>query len=97
MALVDDQYPLLIFATRGTEQASLLQLAADMRQRGAKVLLAAPDDIAERDLTLSRADHLALDPILAIQSFYVMAAALAVARGLDPDQPRHLSKVTRTR
>ena len=34
--------------------------------------------------------------ILAIQSFYVMAAALAEARGLDPDQPRFLSKVTRT-
>lgn len=97
MALVDDHYPLLIFATRGAEQAGLLQLASDMRQRGAKVLLAAPDDIAERDLTLSCADHPALDPILAIQSFYVMAAALAVARGLDPDQPRHLSKVTRTR
>jgi glucosamine--fructose-6-phosphate aminotransferase (isomerizing) len=28
-----------------------------MRQRGARVLLAAPDDIAERDLTLSRAEH----------------------------------------
>jgi len=97
MALVDDEYPLLIFATRGTEQASLLTLAADMRQRGAKVLLAAPDDIAERDLTLTCADHPALDPILAIQSFYVMAAALAEARGLDPDQPRHLSKVTKTR
>ncbi|NMX89492.1 iron dicitrate transport regulator FecR, partial [Pseudomonas sp. WS 5010] len=54
------------------------------------------DDIAERDLTLSRAEHPALDPILAIQSFYVMAAGLAQARGMDPDQPRHLSKVTRT-
>ena len=97
MALVNDQYPLLIFATRGAEQAGLLALAADMRQRGARVLLAAPENIAERDLTLSCADHLALDPILAIQSFYVMAAALAVARGLDPDQPRHLSKVTKTR
>jgi glucosamine--fructose-6-phosphate aminotransferase (isomerizing) len=42
MALVDDHYPLLIFATRGAEQAGLLQLASDMRQRGAKVLLAAP-------------------------------------------------------
>ncbi len=40
--------------------------------------------------------HPALDPILAIQSFYVMAAGLAEARGMDPDQPRHLSKVTRT-
>ncbi|WP_110949960.1 SIS domain-containing protein [Pseudomonas bohemica] len=97
MALVDDQYPLLIFATRGAEQDSLLTLAADMRQHGAKVLLAAPEDIAQRDLTLTRADHPALDPILAVQSFYVMAAGLAEARGMDPDQPRHLSKVTKTR
>ena len=37
-----------------------------------------------------------LDPIVAIQVFYMMAARLAVARGLDPDKPRHLSKVTRT-
>ncbi|MDF2794973.1 MAG: Glucosamine-6-phosphate deaminase, alternative, partial [Pseudomonas orientalis] len=96
MALIDKDYPLLVFAPRGAEQAGLLTLAADMRQRGARVLLAAPDDIAERDLTLSRAEHPSLDPILAIQSFYVMAAGLAEARGMDPDQPRHLSKVTRT-
>jgi glucosamine--fructose-6-phosphate aminotransferase (isomerizing) len=96
MALIDENYPLLIFAPRGAEQAGLLSLAADMRQRGARVLLAAPDDIAERDLTLSCAEHPSLDPILAIQSFYVMAAGLAVARGMNPDQPRHLSKVTRT-
>jgi len=37
-----------------------------------------------------------LDPIAAIQSFYVMAAELSLARGLNPDQPRHLSKVTKT-
>ncbi|WP_143492484.1 MULTISPECIES: SIS domain-containing protein [unclassified Pseudomonas] len=96
MALIDEHYPLLVFAPRGAEQAGLLSLAAEMRQRGARVLLAAPDDVSERDLTLSRAEHPALDPILAIQSFYVMAAGLAVARGMDPDQPRHLSKVTRT-
>lgn len=96
MALVDEHYPMLVFAPRGAEQAGLLQLAADMRERGARVLLAAPADIAERDLTLVCADHPALDPILAIQSFYVMAAGLAHARGLNPDQPRHLSKVTRT-
>ncbi|MGV8195829.1 SIS domain-containing protein, partial [Pseudomonas aeruginosa] len=90
------RYPLLVFAPRGPEQEGLLALAEDMRQRGAQVLLAAPDDIAERDLPLQRAAHPALDPILAIQSFYVMAAGLAEARGMDPDQPRHLSKVTRT-
>ncbi|WP_152987280.1 SIS domain-containing protein [Pseudomonas sp. TTU2014-080ASC] len=96
MALVDEHYPMLIFAPRGPEQAGLLALAADMRQRGAKVLLAAPDDIVERDLDLVCAAHPLLDPILAIQSFYVMAANLAQARGMNPDTPKHLSKVTRT-
>jgi glucosamine--fructose-6-phosphate aminotransferase (isomerizing) len=37
-----------------------------------------------------------LDPIAAIQSFYLMVDALSQARGLDPDRPRHLRKVTAT-
>ena len=87
---------------RGGQQdtgAALAHVGGQAQQAGllgARVLLAAPDDVLERDLTLTCAEHPALDPILAIQSFYVMAAGLAVARGMDPDQPRHLSKVTRT-
>ncbi len=96
MALIDDGYPLLIFATRGPTQASVLQLAAEMRTRGAKVILAAPADVAERDLTLPVAATPDLDPIVAVQAFYIMAAHLSKARGMDPDRPRHLSKVTRT-
>jgi glucosamine--fructose-6-phosphate aminotransferase (isomerizing) len=96
MALIEDGYPLLIFATRGPTQASLVALAAEMRGRGARVLLAAPADVAERDLTLPVASTPDLDPIVAIQAFYVMAAKLSEARGLDPDRPRHLSKVTKT-
>lgn len=96
MALIDEGYPLLIYATRGPAQASLVQLATEMRGRGARVLLAAPADIAERDLTLPLASTPDLDPIAAIQSFYVMAAHLSKARGMDPDRPRHLSKVTKT-
>jgi glucosamine--fructose-6-phosphate aminotransferase (isomerizing) len=96
MALIDEGYPLLIFATRGPTQAGLIKLATEMRGRGARVLLAAPEDVAERDLTLPVAATPDLDPIVAIQAFYVMAANLAVARGLDPDKPRHLSKVTKT-
>jgi glucosamine--fructose-6-phosphate aminotransferase (isomerizing) len=33
---------------------------------------------------------------VAIQAFYPFAAALAQARGRDPDRPEGLSKVTRT-
>jgi glucosamine--fructose-6-phosphate aminotransferase (isomerizing) len=96
MALIEDGYPLLVFATRGPAQAGLLQLATDMRGRGARVLLAAPADVAERDLTLPVAATPDLDPIVAVQAFYVMAANLSAARGMDPDRPRHLSKVTKT-
>lgn len=96
MALIEEGYPLLVFATRGPTQLGLLQMAMEMRGRGAKVLLAAPSDIAERDLTLPVAATPDLDPIVAIQSFYMMAAQLSKARGMDPDKPRHLSKVTKT-
>jgi glutamine---fructose-6-phosphate transaminase (isomerizing) len=96
MALIEEGYPLLMFATRGPAQASLVALADDMRGRGARVLLAAPEDVPSRDLTLPSAATPDLDPIVAIEAFYVMAAKLSEARGLDPDQPRHLSKVTRT-
>ncbi|TWI56558.1 glutamine--fructose-6-phosphate transaminase [Pseudomonas duriflava] len=96
MALIEDGYPLLIFAPRGPEQAGLLALADEMRQRGAHVLLAAPTSVPGHTLPLAEAGHPDLDPILAIQSFYRMAAALAEARGLNPDQPPHLQKVTCT-
>jgi glucosamine--fructose-6-phosphate aminotransferase (isomerizing) len=35
-------------------------------------------------------------PILLVQSAYRVIAALSVRRGLDPDRPRHLRKVTET-
>ena len=96
MELIDRDYPLLVFAPRGPEQAGLLQLARDMQARGARVLLAAPADVLEATLPLATTAHAALDPIAAILSFYVMAAGLAAARGRNPDAPRHLNKVTET-
>ncbi|RKP58809.1 SIS domain-containing protein [Pararobbsia silviterrae] len=96
MELIDQAYPLLVFAPRGPTQPGLITLAADMRKRGARVLLAAPDDVAERDLPLVTTADPRLDPIAAIVSFYVMAASLAQARGRNPDTPRHLKKVTET-
>ncbi|AXF13242.1 SIS domain-containing protein [Paraburkholderia caledonica] len=96
MELIDRDYPLLVFAPRGPEQAGLLQLARDMQARGARVLLAAPSDVPEATLPLATTAHAALDPIAAILSFYVMAAGLAAARGRNPDAPRHLNKITET-
>ena len=97
MALVLPHFPLLILAPRGPAQAGLLALAQDMRLQGARVLLAAPSGTAGAELMVAETGHEDLDPIAVVQSFYGMVEALARARGLDPDAPRHLSKVTRTR
>jgi glucosamine--fructose-6-phosphate aminotransferase (isomerizing) len=97
MALVDEGYPVIVFALRGPEQSGLVELASYLRARNARVVLAAPADVAGRDLTLAVADDEVLDPVLAIQAFYVIAAKVAERRGLNPDVPRHLSKVTCTR
>jgi len=96
MALIDEGYPLLVFAPRGPAQAGLLELARTMRARGARVLLAAPPGTPDANLPLVESALAELDPVCAIQSFYPMVEALARARGNDPDSPRHLKKVTRT-
>jgi glutamine---fructose-6-phosphate transaminase (isomerizing) len=96
MALVQDGYPMLIFAPAGPAQAGLLGLADDLRQLGAEVLLAAPADVPERQLTLVAPPCDDLAPLVAVQSFYVMVEALARARGMNPDRPPHLRKITAT-
>lgn len=96
MALIDQGYPLLVLAPRGPAQAGLLALADEMRARGARVLLAAPLGTPGANLPVTQTESIELDPISMVQSFYIMVEALARARGMNPDQPRHLAKVTRT-
>ena len=96
MAIINDRYPLMIFAPRGPAQAGLLALADEMRNRGARVLLAAPRGTLGANLFITETGSEDLDPISTIQSFYPMVEALARARGMDPDHPPYLAKVTRT-
>lgn len=96
MALIGENYPILIFALPGSEQKELLALANEFRCRKAKVLLAADESVAERDLDIAPVMDFSLSPISVIQTFYIMVESLARARGLDPDKPRFLNKVTIT-
>ncbi len=96
MALAGEGYPMLVLAPAGPAQADLLQLAADMRARGVRVLLAAPAGTPHAQLPIADAPHEDLAPIVALQSHYLMAEALSLARGFHPDRPPHLSKVTLT-
>lgn len=96
MEIITEGYPILVLAPAGPEQAGTLAFAQEMRARGARVLVAATEDNDGVDLPSARTDHALLEPFTLIQSFYVLAEALAKARGCNPDQPRYLKKVTET-
>jgi glucosamine--fructose-6-phosphate aminotransferase (isomerizing) len=95
MALVRAGFPVLMFTQRDDTRAGIEELASEFAGRGAHVLLAGTQADGAISLPSVQA-HPALEPLLAIQSFYRAAEALARARGLDPDSPPHLHKVTET-
>ncbi|HAZ11603.1 MAG: iron dicitrate transport regulator FecR [Bdellovibrionales bacterium GWA2_49_15] len=95
--LIQKGYPLLIFANRGPGLADLLVFAKEMRARKAQVVLVAPKEVREKDLIFPETDHPELDVICAIQAFYLMVEELSQELGHNPDRPKNLSKVTRTK
>lgn len=95
MALVGPDFPLLVFRQSDKSAEGIDKLVTEVRERGGRVYLVGatiPDTIGLPAI----AGHPALEPILQIQSFYRAVNALAIRRGFDPDNPRHLRKVTET-
>jgi glucosamine--fructose-6-phosphate aminotransferase (isomerizing) len=96
MALVREGFPAVMFGQSDQTGQTVEDTAAALAERGARVFLAGWEAAGATSLPTVRSTQL-LEPIAQIQSFYRAANALALARGLDPDRPPHLAKVTETR
>jgi glutamine---fructose-6-phosphate transaminase (isomerizing) len=97
IALISSAYPVLVLAPTDESAAGLSDLAADLRDKGAGVLVAEPGAKIAGRLPALAPDQPEADAICLIQSFYSFLIGLAAARGANVDHPRHLQKVTRTR
>jgi glucosamine--fructose-6-phosphate aminotransferase (isomerizing) len=95
MALVREGFPVLLFTQSDHTREGIERLAAEFAARGAKVWLTGSNVRGPHCLPAITA-HPVVEPILTIQSFYRLANNLSLARGLDPDSPPHLNKVTET-
>lgn len=93
MTIVGGGFPILAFATSDDAGDGVRSVVAQFANRGAVTALA---DATGGALQALRALP-TLEPILMIQSFYRFANSLSLARGLNPDVPAHLQKVTSTR
>ena len=97
IALISSAFPILAFNPWDDAAASLSALAADLRRKGARVLVAEPGNPQAGRLPVLHPDQPDADAICMIQSFYALLVKLAAQRGTDADRPRHLQKITRTR
>ncbi len=95
-AVVERDFPVLSFSAAGPAARDMLELTQWLRQsRGAHVLRVSEDPGA--DLPLPRMEAEALAPIAAVVRAQQVAYRLALYRGMDPDAPVGLTKVTPTR
>jgi glucosamine--fructose-6-phosphate aminotransferase (isomerizing) len=97
MAIISAGFPVLILAPNDASRASVEAIAVDLVERGARVLAAGLLVEGATNLPGVPDLHPAIAPAACMMSVYKMIAALSLARGLDPDAPPYLRKVTETR
>jgi glucosamine--fructose-6-phosphate aminotransferase (isomerizing) len=100
LAIIERHFPVLAFAPPGVTLAGVRELLARLRELRADTLVITSDEdvsaTATRALRMPPEINELLSPIPYIIPAQLFAALLADAKGLDPDAPRSLAKVTRT-
>jgi glucosamine--fructose-6-phosphate aminotransferase (isomerizing) len=100
VAMVERDFPALVIAPSGATLANVQALACDLRDAGAELLVIsdAPAMLQLGQTSLALPDKVPewLSPVTAAVAGQIFALRLAQAKGLDPDHPRGLQKVTRT-
>jgi glutamine---fructose-6-phosphate transaminase (isomerizing) len=94
IAVIEPGYPVLALRAAGPAFADMADLVDDLGRRGADVALLSDEPGAALPLPAGVPEALA--PIVAVVRAQQLALALARRRGLDPDAPEGLSKVTVT-
>ncbi len=100
LAMIERHFPVMLFAPPGQMLPGTKDLIARLNELKAETMVITADlDLAgmcSRSIIMPREIDEFLAPIPYIIPAQLFAALLAEAKGLDPDKPRSLSKVTRT-
>lgn len=100
LAVVERHFPILVFAPKGKTSNGVIELMSRLKELRADTLAITDDDaianLASRTIRMSPDIGEFNSPIPYIIPAQLFAGLLSKAKGLDADQPRSLSKVTRT-
>lgn len=96
LALVGPGFPVLVLASRDKSEEAVAQSADGLAARQASVFATSSKVSAATRLPYAATGHWLTDPLALVTSFYSFIENFALRRGLNPDQPRNLRKVTET-
>ena len=99
LAMIDPQVPVLTVVAEGIGGAAMGPVLPRLCEQGADVFcVGTPEAVAAASVGVALPSGVPeqLSPLLEILPFQLLARSLAVARGVDPDAPRGLRKVTET-
>jgi glucosamine--fructose-6-phosphate aminotransferase (isomerizing) len=100
LAVVERRFPVIVFAPSGVTKPGNLDLIKRLNELGADCLVITDDNevasTASQSILLKQEIDEFLSPIPMIVPAQLFAALLSEAKGLDPDKPRSLTKVTKT-
>lgn len=96
VSIVDGGFPVIALASADEAEVALASVADEIASKGATVFATTEKVSKASALEVTRTGHTLTDPISLIASFYAMVERTADSRGINPDAPRHLKKVTET-
>lgn len=100
LAIVERRFPAIMFAPKGITRQTNVDLLKQLQQLHADSFSITNDEeiagLSSIALRMPEEIDEFLSPIPFIIPAQIFAALLAEAKGIDPDQPRSLSKVTKT-
>jgi glucosamine--fructose-6-phosphate aminotransferase (isomerizing) len=100
LAIVERRFPVLMFAPKGVTKQGSIDLLKQLKELHADSFSITNDDeiasLSSLSLRLPKRIDEFLSPIPFIVPAQLFAAFLAKAKGINPDAPRSLSKVTKT-
>ncbi|WP_429932180.1 SIS domain-containing protein [Agrobacterium vitis] len=97
VSLVSANFPIIAFAARDKAEASIAATANGLAAKNASVFLTSSLAKEANRLPFIETGHPLTDALALIVPYYGMVESLSRARGLDPDKPAALKKVTETR
>jgi glucosamine--fructose-6-phosphate aminotransferase (isomerizing) len=102
ISIIKDHFPIILFSQKKPLFQSINKIINTIKGMHGKTILILPQDLiknAKADILLKTPPslHILCDPLIIIAAFYHMTVQLAIEKKLNPDHPKNLKKITKTK